>query len=234
MAVGTVGLRANYVWSHLAMPLPWEPTLLPEAVPVAIVAGGAGGVLGALMAQALTGTLAPGRRPQAAAVLAGAAFVGLGVNAVLTDAPPGVTATMELTDTREAQTPGHDRPQRVADLAVRLNRREVADDAQWAYALAWQGGGRYVDRLTRRADGSWRSSEPVPIDGTWKSFVRIHAGRTMLSVPVRMSPDRVIDFAGYPAQPRVTARWCPTRGCSRSSADATRRWPSGRPPRSSS
>ena len=49
LAVGSGGFAANYGWSHLAMPLPWELTLLPEAVPVALmagVAGVAGGVLG--------------------------------------------------------------------------------------------------------------------------------------------------------------------------------------------
>lgn len=42
-------------------------------------------------------------------------------------------------------------------------------------------------------------------DRRWlKTFVRVHAGRKMLSGPVRMSPDPAIDFAGFPARPRAT------------------------------
>jgi hypothetical protein len=203
-AVGTLGLAANYAWSHLAMPLPWESTLLPEAVPVALIAGVAGGVLGALMAQALTGTLPPGRRALATAVMAGAAFIGLGVNAAIARAPEGVTATMAVTNVRAGPAPGDDRPQRVADLAVRLSRPRVADDAQWAYVLGWQGGGRFLAPLTRRGDGAWHATKPVPVGGRWKTFVRLHAGRTMLTAPVRMPPDPAIAFAGFPARPRVT------------------------------
>ena len=209
LAVGSIGFAANYGWSHLAMPLPWEATLMFEAVPVALAAGVAGAVLGALMAQALKGELAAGRHPLVAAVLAAAVVVGVGVNAVITDTPSGVTATMALADVRQAQTPGNDRPQPVTDLAVRLNRPEVADDAQWVYALAWQGGGTFLDRLVRQADGSWRSTRPVPVGGTWKTFVRVHAGRTMLSVPVRMSPDPAIDFVGFPARPQTTRTMVP-------------------------
>ena len=204
LAIGSIGFAANYAWAHLAMPLPWEATLLGEAVSVALAAGVAGGLLGALMAQALTGTLAPGRRPLVIAVLAAATFVGLGVNAVVTEAPKGVTATMALTNVREGLTPNNDRPQPVADLALRLNRPEVADDPQWVTAIGWQGGGRFVDRLARQPDGAWRSTTPVPVGGAWKTFVRIHAGRTMLAAPVRMPPDPAIDFAGFPARPQTT------------------------------
>ena len=205
LGIGSVGFAANYAWSHLAMPLPWEATLLAEAVPVALAGGVAGGLLGALMAQALTGTLAPGRRPLVVAVLAGAAFIGLAVNAAVTSAPEGVTATMALTGVRDGVTPNHDRSEPVADLTLRLNRPEVADDPQWVTAIGWQGGGRFVDHLSRQPDGSWRSTTPVPIGGDWKTFVRIHAGRTMLAAPVRMPPDPPIDFAGFPAR-RATTR----------------------------
>jgi hypothetical protein len=203
-AVGTVGFGANYAWSHLAMPLPWQSTLLTEGVPVALVAGVAGGVLGALMAHALSGTLPPGRQPLAAAVLAGAAFIGLAVSAAVARAPEGVTATMTLSDPRPGPAPGAERPQPVSDLVVRLDPPGVADGAQWIAVLGWQGGGRFLEHLVRGADGSWRTTYPVPVGGAWKTFVRVHAGRTMLAAPVRMSPDPGIGFAGYPARPRVT------------------------------
>lgn len=202
-AVGTIGFAAEYGWSHVVMPLPWESSLLPEAIPVALIAGVAGGTFGALMAQALTGTLARGPLPKVAVALATVAFLGLGYNAADTSAPE-VRATMTITDVRQGTTPNHDMPQQVGDLTVRFSDPSVTDDPQWLYAMAWQGGGRYVDRLVRQPDGSWRTVEPVPLDGTWKSMVRVHHGRTMLSVPVRFPADPAIGFAGFPQRAEVT------------------------------
>jgi hypothetical protein len=70
--------------------------------------------------------------------------------------------------------------------------------------MGWQGGGSYENRLVRSADGSWHTTQPVPLDGKWKTMVRLQKGRTMLSVPVRYAPDPAIGFAGYPARPQVT------------------------------
>lgn len=203
LAVGTVGFAANYGWSHVNYPLPWEPSLLAEAIPVAIAAAVAGGVLGALMTQALKGTLPAGRRPLALAVGAAVVAIGLGVNAGISTAPDGVTATVRLANVREAVAPGGDRTH-VADLQVRVNRPELTQDANWVYALGWQGNGRYLNRLQALGDGTFRSTKPVPIGGNWKAFVRVQKGRTLTSVAVRMPADPVIGFGGFPARPEVT------------------------------
>ncbi|WP_354700669.1 hypothetical protein DSM112329_00954 [Paraconexibacter sp. AEG42_29] len=198
VGVGTLGLAANYGWSHVVMPLPWQPSLLTEAIPVAIAAGVAGGVLGALMAQALLGNLPSGRRPLAIAVLASVVAVGLGVNAAITEAPSGVTGTVALSNEREAVTAGGDRTT-VADLTFSTNRPDLTTDADWVYVLGWQGGGRYLNRLKAVGDGVFRTTEPVPVGGEWKSFVRVAKGRVMLSAPVRMPADAAVDFAGFAA-----------------------------------
>lgn len=203
LAVGTIGLAAGYAWSHVAMPLPWQPALLPEAIPVAALAGVAGGILAVLLAQALTGRLAMTRRPLALALGAAALVVGLAVNAGLTSTPPNLTATMTLSNPRtEVAESGE--PTRVADLEVRLSRPDLAEDGNWAYVLGWQGGGRYAADLVRQPDGSLRSSRPVPIGGAWKTFVRIHEGRTQVAAPIRMPADAAVGFAGFPAERWVT------------------------------
>ncbi len=203
LAIGTLGFAANYAWSHVVMPLPWEPSLLPEAVPVAVAAGVAGGVLGALLGQALQGSLAPGRRPFTLALAAAVAALGLGVNASVSTAPAGVDATITLAGQRTAVAPGGGRTT-VADATVRISRPELTRDANWVYVLGWQGGGRYLNRLQRVSDGVFRTTKPVPVGGDWKSFVRVHKGRTMLSAAVRMPADAAVDFPGFPAQRRVT------------------------------
>src|SRR4051794_7864278 len=43
--IGTLGTAAEWGWSHVWMPLPWPQALLPEVVPVTILAGLGGGLL---------------------------------------------------------------------------------------------------------------------------------------------------------------------------------------------
>lgn len=203
-AVGTAGLAAEYAWSQIAMPIPWAPAILPEAIPVALIAAVAGGAIGATMAQALRGDLLPGRQSLLVAAASVLAFIGLAVNASIKQSPGGMTATMQLANPRLASTPGHTERQRVADLRVRLSDASLTRDPNWLYALGWQGGGRYLNHLVRQPDGSWITTQPVPIDGTWKTMVRVHEGRVMLSAPIRFPADAELDFAGFPAQPQMT------------------------------
>ena len=202
LAIGTVGLAANFAWSQVAMPLPWSTALLPEAVPVAALAGVAGGILGALMAEGLTRRVA-GRRVLACALAAAAVALALGVNAAETEAPGDVRAALTLTSAREEAVPGAART-KVADVEVRFSDPSLGRDATWAYVLAWQGGGRRLSRLVPQPDGSFRAAGPLPVGGGWKSFVRVHEGRSMLAAPVRMPPDPPVGFPGYRAEPRTT------------------------------
>ncbi len=57
LLIGTVGFAAEWGWSQIAMPFPWTPDLLPEALLGAIVAAIAGGLIGALLGCALRGSL---------------------------------------------------------------------------------------------------------------------------------------------------------------------------------
>ncbi|MDO9409561.1 hypothetical protein [Patulibacter sp.] len=207
--IGTVGFASEYAWTHAIMPIPWTPAMLPEGVPVAILAGVAGGVLGALMAQALQGTLAPSRRgpvlrrPLVVASAAGLLVIALGVNAFLATTPKDARVTMALSNLRQADVPGTGGPQTVGDLRVSFSNVDT-EDAMYVSALGWQGKGRYLDDLRRQGDGSYVSTSPVPLTGTWKSFVRVQEGRTMLSAPIRMAADPAIAFGGFPARAQVT------------------------------
>lgn len=199
-AVGTLGFAAEYAWSQLVMPIPWTPALLGEGLPVAIVAGVCGGLIGSLLAQALQGTQAPGRGPLAIAVAAVAVTIGLGVNAETIRNPEDLTAAMTLSNVREGQVPNHDGDelQRVADLTVRFSDPSIADGAEWASALGWQGNGRYLNALVKQPDGSWKTTKPVPLDAPWKTQVRVQNGRVMLSVPIHYPADPAVNFAGFP------------------------------------
>ena len=51
--IGTVGVAAEWAVSQVAMPLPWNAALLPEAPLLALLAAVAGGLLGAHLGSAL-------------------------------------------------------------------------------------------------------------------------------------------------------------------------------------
>ena len=167
------------------------------------------GILGALMAQALQGTLAPSRsgpllrRPIVLASAAGLLVIALGVNAFLATTPKDARVTMALSNLRQADVPGTGGRQTVGDLTVRFSNYD-ASDAMYVSALGWQGKGRYLNDLRRQGDGTYVSTSPVPLTGTWKSFVRVQEGRTMLAAPIRMAPDPAIAFGGFPARAEVT------------------------------
>ena len=62
--VGTLGMAAEWGWTHVAFRLPWTTDILPEGVILAVVAGLAGGAFGVLLGTGLRGELvAAARRP---------------------------------------------------------------------------------------------------------------------------------------------------------------------------
>jgi hypothetical protein len=53
LGIGTVGLAAEWGWSHVWMPHPWPASMLVPAVILALAAAVAGSILGARMSQSL-------------------------------------------------------------------------------------------------------------------------------------------------------------------------------------
>jgi len=179
---GTVGFAAEYGWSQIAMPLPWTSALLPEGLIYATLAGLAAGLLGALFAAAMRSELPAPRVARLTCVGAMALLVAVGVGAAGKHVPD-VRAEIDLSEVRAA-------PQREALATVRLQPADAADGANWLYILAWSGGDdRVVDRLRRIGPGRYRSTRPVPLDGTWKVGLRLNNGRERGSVPMRLPVD---------------------------------------------
>ena len=198
VAIGTVGLASEWGWSHVAMRLPWTGDLLPEAIVFAVGAGVAGGIAGALLALGLRGELP---RPAVARplVVASVAIVGALVLAGLrTEEPPGARASVALSDVRGGGA------ERAAHATVRITPSSLADDAAWVTVTAWQGGGLHVDRLRQVAPGVFRTTEPIPLHGIWKSLVRVQEGDAVLGAPVYMAADAAIPAAEIPATAQFT------------------------------
>lgn len=189
VAIGTIGFAAEYAWSHVAMPLPWTAGLLAEGIPSAVVAGVAGGLLGALFALGLRAELPSRTTARRAAIGAAAALAIVGVNAATHDESRTIRATVVLADAS-----GGD--EREAFATVRFDPPQAARDAHWLQAIAWQGGGLITDRLEPTGDGAWRTTRPLPLHGDWKAFIRLHEGRQMVSTGLYAPNDEAIPFPG--------------------------------------
>jgi hypothetical protein len=197
LLIGTLGFAAEYGYSQFAMPLAWNDSLLPEGVLFACAAGVAGALLGAMIALALRGEL-PARNVSRA-VCAGSlvAIAALVANGLVTSAPDGLGASVQLSNVEG----GGDRS---VDATVRMQPPAAAADARWLTATAWQGGGLVVDPLQRVREGVYRTTEPIPVHGDWKAMVRLQTGRTIAAVPIYLPPDSAIPVAGVKAPKQFT------------------------------
>jgi len=194
LLIGTVGTAAEWAWSHVWMPLPWPSALLPEVALVTVLAGLGGGLVGTFVGGSLR--VRPEPYPRGSRVvfpLAGllvAALIGFGL---ATSPQDGVTARVEL---RDVPGPGGRNVQ--ATLAV--DPPAAVAHAKWMTMTAWQGGGLVVDRLQRVRPGVYRTTEPVPVHGSWKAEFRLHQGRSLLAAPVYLPNDPAIPAKEVPAR----------------------------------
>jgi hypothetical protein len=187
--IGTVGFAAEYAWSHVAMPLPWHAALIAEGLPTAIVAGVAGGVLGALFAGGLRGELPAPRTARLLAGGAAAAFLIIGANALVHSEQRDVRATIGLRPAGDGQ----------AFVTARFDPPSAAQDAEWVDGLAWQGDGLIVRHMKHVGGGTWTTTRPLPLNGNWKTMLRVHKGRSMLSAGLYLRPDPAIPYMGLRA-----------------------------------
>ena len=51
--IGTIGLAAEWGWTHVWMPIPWNGSLLPEAAIAGLITAVAGGDVGGFIGGAL-------------------------------------------------------------------------------------------------------------------------------------------------------------------------------------
>jgi|UPI0006869D4F hypothetical protein len=190
LVAGTAGFAAEYAWTQFAFVLPWTPDMAVEGVVMAIAGGVSGGLLGALLVRALRGQLP---RPAVQyGVFGGAlAVITLAVtNALIGTAPENVRASVSIDDSAHA--------------VVRLQPADFAENPTWLTITSWQGGGLHVDHLQRIGDGVYRTTEPMPLEGSWKTMIRLHDGRAMLAIPLYMPADAALDLPELPATPELT------------------------------
>lgn len=191
--IGTVGFAAQYAWTQIAMPTAWSPELLAQGVPFAIIGGTAGSMIGLLFALALRGKLdlVPHRR----AFGVGSALTLLALAGVAADQnyAPGPLVTATVTQDRQIRGAVGDGPQdgpiHEATVTLKFANPSEADDAQYVSTIAWQGGGLVSNHMERIAPGVYRTTEPIPVGGPWKTATRTQKGRQLVAVPIYLPAD---------------------------------------------
>ncbi len=198
VGIGTIGLAAEWAWSHLWMPLPWPDAAFPEAALLGFAAAIAGSTLGAWIGTHLSPEPLERspllRRAAVCSAAVVAALVGYGL---FTQTEQGVSAQVALHEVGGSAG-------REVEVVVRLNPPDAAADAEWFDVTAWQGGGLVVDPLKRIGPGTYRTTEPIPVHGNWKTMIRLHEGNSLTALPIYLPRDAAIPVGEVPAPAHFT------------------------------
>jgi hypothetical protein len=192
LGIGTIGLAGEWAWNAHAWQ-PWTRALLPEAVVLGTVGAVGAAVLGVAFARAVTGSELGERRASGRA-LALAAVACLAVIALPMRRPTGdVAVDVHVEPTSKG----------MAVITATLTPADAADDAYWFQASAWQGGGlELADMEPTGRPGEYRSARAMPVDGHWKTLLRLHRGAEMMAAPIFLPGDPDINKAEIPAVDR--------------------------------
>jgi hypothetical protein len=196
VAIGTVGHATEFGWTQFTQTLSWGSDILVEGTLMAIVGGVSGGLLGALLAAGLRRRLP--RPTVARAVLAGSLVaLALGVtNGLIATVPDDLEATFAIENVQDDP--------RTANISVQLDPADFVDDPSWVQITSWQGDGLVVNALERTGEGAYRTTEPIPVNGTWKALLRIHDGRTLTAMPIYLPEDQALGEDEIPAEDGMT------------------------------
>jgi hypothetical protein len=191
VAIGTLGHLTEFGWTQFTQTLSWGSDIAVEGTLMAIAGGVAGGLLGALLAVGLRRRLP---RPAVARTVLVGSLVLLAAavtNGLLATVPDNLETTIRIDDVQTDP--------RTAVVGIQLPN-DFLDDPAWLQVTSWQGGGLVVTPMERIGPGLYRSTEPVPLHGSWKTLVRIHDGRTLTAVPIYLPADEAIGEEEIPAE----------------------------------
>ncbi|MGZ4577059.1 MAG: hypothetical protein ACXVX1_04955, partial [Mycobacterium sp.] len=210
LGVGTVGLWLESLWIGAVYHYPWPTSMWGEALAMAVPAAVLAGVCGAMMGMVLTGQRLPSRRIGISVVVLTVLAIGGAVaNGLHIVVPKQDTATVTLTELPSAS--GH----RMVSADVQLTPPTmVSDHPEWLTILSWQGRmenqrGLVIDKLQKVGPGHYRSTQPVPVWGSWKTLLRVQDGYTMTAVPIFEPADDAIPAAEVPALASSTRPFVP-------------------------
>ncbi len=206
--IGTIGLGAEWAWSHIWMDNPWPAELLPEGIVLGLLAAFAGAGIGVFIGGALErDTKARDVRPAFALGALGLMLFCLAYPAP-TSPPDNLRADVSLESAGGAEG--------TAFIMIRPHPASIADDPIWFQALSWQGmrwnrGTKHLVQFEEIEPGTYRSVEALPVSGEWKTFIRLHNEGYLVATPVYMPSDPAIPAEGVPAQEQFTRPFVPDK-----------------------
>jgi hypothetical protein len=183
------------------MPLPWSVEILPETIVLGLAMAISASILGAWIGARLSADDLPYSetshlRPYA--VVAAVAIFAMLAFPLFTKTTTDVRADVVLTNADSGA-------KRTVNATVTLTPRDAAEHANWFTMTSWQGGGHLItDRLERVAEGVYRTTQPVPVYGEWKTMLRLHEGRSILGLPVYAPEDKAIPVPAVTAPARFS------------------------------
>jgi hypothetical protein len=182
--IGTVGHATEALWTQATQTLSWGGDILVEGTLMAVAGGVAGSMLGTLLALGLRRRLP---RPAVARTVLLASLVTIAAcvtNGLIATVPGDWRATFRIEDTQTDP--------RTANIEVEITPADALDDPSWVQITAWQGQGLVVTPLERTGEGTYRTTEPVPLHSDWKTLLRLHDGRVLTAVPIYLPADDAI------------------------------------------
>ncbi|KUH85402.1 MULTISPECIES: hypothetical protein [unclassified Mycobacterium] len=205
LGIGTVGLWLESLWINAVYHLPWPTSIWPEALAMAVPVAVLVGACGAMVGMVLTSQRLPRRAVGVGlVVLTVLAIGGATANGLRYDVPESASAAITLTEVPNAEG------ERYVTADVQITPANlVSDDPNWVSVLGWQGElpndrGIFIDHLEQVGPGHYRSTEPMPVSGTWKTLLRVHDGRTLAAVPIYLAGDPGIGAEEVPAEASMT------------------------------
>ena len=205
LGVGTLGLWLESLWIGAVYPYPWPTSIWPEALAMAVPVAILTGACGAMVGMVLTGRRLPRRAIGIGIVaLTVLAIGGATANGLRYDVPESASAAITLTEAPRVDG------QRFVTADVQITPANlIGDDPNWVSVLGWQGGlandrGIFIDHLQQVGPDHYRSTEPMPVSGTWKTLLRLHDGRTLAAVPIYLAGDPGIGAEEVPAESSMT------------------------------
>jgi hypothetical protein len=195
--IGTLGVLAEWGWTHVWFPLPWPDHLVAPAMLRAVPLAVACGSVGLFVARCLARPDHPAlhtRRPWLAPAAGLAVTLAILGSLLPTHAPADARAQLRMTPA------GHG----AVNVIARFTPGDLAENADWVQGITWQHKSHLVaERLHRVSEGVYRTATPLQITGGAKSLVRIQRGTTTASVPVRLPADPAIPVKAIPARASV-------------------------------
>jgi hypothetical protein len=190
LGVSTVGLWLESLWIANVYHYPWPTSMWPEALAMAVPVALGVGLCAAMVGMVFTGQLLPRRAVGIGVVVATVLVIGGAVaNGLQFHVPKDAIAAIKLTEVSNVN--GH----KMVQADVRITPPDlISANPEWVSILSWQGGlandrGIVIDKLQRVGPGQYRSTQPIPVWGKWKSVLRVQDGKTMAGVPIFLAAD---------------------------------------------